>query len=53
MIKKQNLLTKFFAKNKSVNQLIMKLAYLMQHCRKYQSKILMKFSNFMARLWFQ
>jgi hypothetical protein len=41
MIKKQNL-TKFFAKNKSVNQLIMKLACPMQHRRKYQSKILMK-----------
>jgi hypothetical protein len=31
MIKKQNRLTKFFAKNKSVNQLIMKLACPMQH----------------------
>jgi hypothetical protein len=42
MSKKQNLLTKFFTKNKSVNQLIMKLACPMQHRRKYQSKILMK-----------
>jgi hypothetical protein len=41
MIKKQNL-TKFFTKNKSVNQLIMKLSCPMQHRRKYQSKILMK-----------
>jgi hypothetical protein len=39
---KQNLLTKFFAKNKLVNQLIMKLACPMQHRRTYQSKILMK-----------
>jgi hypothetical protein len=38
MSKKQNLHTKFFAKN----QLIIKLACLMQHRRKYEAKIVMK-----------
>jgi hypothetical protein len=44
MSKKQNLHTQFFAKKKInwLNQLIIKLACLMQHRQKYEAKIVMK-----------
>ena len=42
MSKKQNLLTKFFAKNKLVESTDHETGLPMQHHRKYQSKIGMK-----------